>query len=471
MPLRDFIWGAGCNMKKWDNSNHGLGATWMIEKAVCFLGGNDCNIVEYGSGNGRLLNFVMDIGCENTIGYDINPCKENRLRAENIKHKNIEDYQLSGDLCLAFHFFNYDNQGYLEEALKTFKLVIGSVDDLDTICSIKHRKFKGYKNEHYFIASRDENLLNTLTSSTVIDFLVVGRFAGITPSVRRVMKSLRGSGYRVFSTIPRTNGNETVKWFHKNNFNVDTVLMNNCADWDPQMRTYCGKAGIPIITFEDGFIPHYSGLHFDRKGFCWESSFPYENVSKYPDNEEQFNMSSYDMKRPEVSVDKPFVFVPLQMLGDSVILHGSDVKSWDAFVSKVREDVPEEYDLVVKNHPREKSKFESRDPSIHVIDDGLGWAIDESEFVVGVNSGVLYESAFIFNKPVYYYGKSWYDRHPEVCRPARGILEKYDIDTNIRTYRRRFWQFMKSKQLDYSDGFDDKRLIKLIQKEKLSYYA
>ena len=285
------------------------------------------------------------------------------------------------------------------------------------------------------------------------------------------MKSLRGSGYRVFSTIPRTNGNETVKWFQKNNFNIETVMMNNCADWDPQMRTFCGKKGLPVITYEDGFIPHYSGLHFDRKGFCWDSSFPHENISKYPDKKENFNISSYDMEPAIANLEKPFVFVPLQMLGDSVILHGSDVKSWDSFVNKVRDDVPEEYDLVVKNHPRESSKYDTNNPTIRVIDSGLGWAITECEFVVGVNSGVLYESALIFNKPVYYYGRSWYDRHPEICRPAHGKLEKYDINKNIETYRRRFWQFMKSKQLDYSKGFDDKRLIKLIQHEKLHYYA
>jgi hypothetical protein len=460
----------GCSMDKWDNANYGLGASWMIEKAVCYLGGNDCNIVEYGSGNGRLLNFVLDIGCENTIGYDLNPCDNNRLRDANIKIKDALSIQLSGDICLAFHFFDEGNREEINGLLNNFKLMIGSVDDYDTLCSVSHRKFKGYTGDKYFIASKDIRLLNTLISSTVIDYLMVGRFSGITPSVRKVIRSLRGSGYRVFSTIPRTNGNETVRWFHKKNFNIETVMMNNCSDWEPQMRTYCGKHNLPIITYEDGFIPHYNGLHFDRKGFCWDSSFPHENISKYPDKEENFNISSYDMKKP-IDVEKPFVFVPLQMLGDSVILHGSDISSWDSFVRKVREDVPSKYDLVVKNHPMEKAKYESRDPSVHVIDSGLGWAITESEFVVGVNSGVLYESAFIFDKPVYYYGKSWYDRHPEVCRPATGKLEKYDINNHIKTYRRRFWQFMKSKQLDYSKGFDDKRLLKLIRQEKLSYYA
>ena len=458
-------------MKEWDNSNHGFGATWMIEKAVCSLGANDCNIVEYGSGNGRLLNFVLDIGCENTIGYELNPCTVNQLRKDRIKHRDVKEVQLSGDICLAFHFFNDNNSSEIEDTLKNFKLIIGSVDNYDILGSIPHRKFKGKGNDNYFISSTDTRLLNTLTSSTVIDFLMVGRFAGITPSVRKVIRSLRSSGYRVFSTIPRTNGEETVKFYENNNFNIQTVMMNNCSDWEPKMRTFCKKKEIPIITYEDGFIPHYTSLHFDRRGFCWESSFPFENISKYPDKEDNFNMSKYDMECPSVKLSKSFVFVPLQMLGDSVILHGSDVKSWDKFVERVRGDVPEEYELVVKNHPRERTKYESNDPSIHVIDSGLGWAINNCEFVVGVNSGVLYESAIVFDKPVYYYGKSWYDRHPEICRPARGKLETYAINNDITTYRRKFWQFMKSKQLDYSNGFDDKRLLKLISRELLSYNA
>lgn len=458
-------------MKEWGNDNKGLGATWLIEKAINMLGGNDCNIIEYGSGNGRLLNFILDIGCENVIGYDTNPLSDGRYREDHIEIKDVNKKYLSGDICLAFDFFDYNNTKTLEKAVNNFSVVIGSVDNYDIIDTVNYRKVEGYKKGGYFIASNNITLLNSLESSTVVDFLMVGRFSGITPSVRKVMRSLRRTGYRVFSTIPRSNGNETFKWLIGKGATVSTVLMNNCADWDPQLRTSCNKENVPIITYEDGFIPHYSGLHFDKKGFCWESSFPYENVSKYPNIRDNFDNIKYDNNRPSTLPKDlgEFVFVPLQMIKDSVVLHGSNVTDWDSFVKKIREDVPSRYKLVVKGHPREKEPYKSNTPDILVINNGLGWAIENCEFVVGLNSSVLFESAIIFNKPVYYYGRSWYDRHDKVCKTATGTLVKYDITDDITEYRNRFWQYMKSKQLDYSKGFDDKKLIKLITKEILEY--
>ena len=122
---------------------------------------------------------------------------------------------------------------------------------------------------------------------------------------------------------------------------------------------------------------------------------------------------------------------------------------------------------MVKNHPFEKKKYISNDPTIEVVESGLGWCVENCEFVVGVNSGVLYEASLIFEKPVYYYGRSWYDNHPMVCKPANGELCWYEVTEEMKTYRRRFWTFMISKQLDYSKSFDDERLIRIIKNEML----
>jgi SAM-dependent methyltransferase len=451
-------------MNEWDKSNKGLGATWMIEKAISHLGGNNTTIVEFGSGNGRLLNFVVDLGIEDVVGYDINPLKNGRLVPERIITGDVTQIKLVGDICLAFNFFDNKTSGIIDEVLDNFALIIGWTKDLSIFSNYHYSIFEGYKQGGYFIASKSEGLIKQLSGHTVFDYLVVGRFTGITPSVRKVLKSLRGTGHRVMTTLPRSNGAETLKWALRHNIKHGVVLMNNISDWERQLRTECRKEKIPVITFEDGFIPHYTSLHFDYRGFCWDSSFPDKNIKLYDDVQEDFSHVKYDMT-PPIEINKPFVFVPLQTLGDSVILHGSDIKNWEEFVNKVRGEVSEKYDLVVKNHPREHTKYVSRREDIKVINSGLGWAIKECEFVVGVNSGVLYESSIIFNKPVYYYGRSWYDKHPEVCVPARGKLESYEVTRDMIEYRRRFWQMMKSHQLDYSKEFDDQRLLSLISQE------
>jgi len=442
-------------MDKWGSHNSGLYATHIIERAINVIGDN---VIEIGAKNGRLTNWFMDIGIQ-VISYDKSQLTNGRMREGNIIICPISEINASGDICIAFDIL--DDHKIYEELHKNFKVIIGNTKDRSLI-SKNAIWLKGHNDVDFFISGEDKDLLSLITDQIVIDYLVVGRF-GVTPSVRKMICALRNSGYKINTTLPRTNGSETYEWL-RNRCRIHNVLMNNTADWEWELKTKCKKDGVPVITFEDGFIPHYSSFHFDRKGFCWNSSVPFRSAHNYEPVKPP--SSKYDMKNPGVSFEK-FVFVPLQTRGDSTILHGSDIVSMEDFVRKLRKLIPEGYGVVIKNHPKEKQKIQNIN-GVQTVDAGLGWLLKNADVVAGINSTVLLEASLVFNKPTYYFGKSWYDNHPKVCRfnDLNTTLEPYKVDTN---YRQRFWSLLSSMQYDYTTKIDGHEIVKKIKTQLMPY--
>lgn len=54
----------------------------------------------------------------------------------------------------------------------------------------------------------------------------------------------------------------------------EIMLMGNFVHDRVGIVSLCRDAEIETAHAEDGFFPHYSTMHVDPVGFCWESSLP-----------------------------------------------------------------------------------------------------------------------------------------------------------------------------------------------------
>lgn len=233
---------------------------------------------------------------------------------------------------------------------------------------------------------------------------------------------------------------------------VELLIMGNFIADRHEIRNEAIRQGIPVVHGEDGFIPHYSTLHADPTGFCWESSLT--RMAFDPDDVVDYERDIvadllYDL-REKVPTNtysgKPYVLLPLQLIGDRVNKFGLNISGdWSKVINHARACVPAEYDIVVKPHPRGSKKefttyeaMAKRDKSIRWVPKGnLHQLINESSGVIGMNSTVLTEARLIFNKPVWAYGKSWYTNHIQLVYPVcldqapRKLIMEQELELGI----------------------------------------
>jgi hypothetical protein len=213
----------------------------------------------------------------------------------------------------------------------------------------------------------------------------------------------------------------------------DLMIMGNFVAERAGIVSVCRELGINTIHSEDGFLPHYSAMHADPLGFCWESSLPrmtFRSCSgKEHDLARSFRKSWMDFgeqKLPE-DVRAPYVFWPLQLIGDGVNAWDLALSEWSGLIRHFRQCLPAEFQLVIKPHPR--SGFEDANgvaqlaqqlPNVCVVPPSthLKTLIAQSSGVAGANSSVLYESRLMFNKPVYAYARGWFTNHTDLFSPV-----------------------------------------------------
>jgi FkbM family methyltransferase len=239
------------------------------------------------------------------------------------------------------------------------------------------------------------------------------------------------------------------------------MIMGNFVVDRAAMRSYCLENGVDVIHGEDGFFPHYQTLHVDPMGFCWESSIPsmmFHECSDFHRKKAEASRKTYmafkDKGLPK-GVQKPFVLWPLQLLGDRVNKHGLKATSWVEIIKHFRTALPNEYDLVLKPHPR-GGGMDGIEALVHKTP-GLVLAnaradlrsiMKQCSAVAGANSTVLTEARLMFHKPVFAYGRSWYTNHTELV---------YPIDKDF-----------KLKVLPHMDVVEDNALIRT---ERLDAYT
>jgi SAM-dependent methyltransferase len=218
----------------------------------------------------------------------------------------------------------------------------------------------------------------------------------------------------------------------------DLLLMHNFIVNRVEMKELALSSGIDVVHGEDGFLPHYTALHFDPSGFCWESSLTSMQFRDCTDKQYEVAAQHIEDMREDYKTDlhtsKPFVLFPLQLLSDRVNTYSLNIKeNWLVLLEHARHILPEEFDLVVRPHPRGGAyKDESEWAE---ITRGVIWRsnkqaslVDELHAcsgVIGSNSTVISEARLLYNKPVWAYGPSWYTNHTALVYPLQHTMENY----------------------------------------------
>jgi hypothetical protein len=211
-------------------------------------------------------------------------------------------------------------------------------------------------------------------------------------------------------------------------------MLKWCFDSDrAAMVSICRELGINVAFGEDGFFPHYSTIHVDPLGFCWESSLTRQVFRGTTDAQRTRAQGARAewLRRPEkelpASVKAPYVFWPLQLVHDQVNEWDLRLTDWSGLIQHFRAALPSEFHLVLKQHPMSKDKdivglaavvqelprtlLLSKEASLPAL-------LRRARGVAGVNSSVLYEARLMHHKPTWCYGRSWFTNHRDLFMPV-----------------------------------------------------
>lgn len=258
----------------------------------------------------------------------------------------------------------------------------------------------------------------------------------------------------------------------------ELMIMGNFIVERAAIVSLCRELGINVVHSEDGFFPHYSTMHADPLGFCWESSLP-RLVFRQCTGRQRMRAQatrrewlSFAPKALPHAVRKPFVFWPLQLTGDQVNVWDLKVRDWTGLIRHFRSCLPPEYQLVLKEHPRSKAEdnlgiaeLPSKLPNTVLVprETDLKTLLHQSQAVAGANSSVLYEARLLFHKPVYTYARGWFTHHSELFLPvawreARPLNRFEWVADNSR---------LRTERLDeYTDWFLAQLLARQIERER-----
>ena len=213
----------------------------------------------------------------------------------------------------------------------------------------------------------------------------------------------------------------------------ELMLMGNLIVERAGIVSRCHELKINVVHTEDGFFPHYSTMHADPLGFCWESSLPRlvfrqcTEIQRRCAQTARAQWLSFERKELPANVREPFVFWPLQLIGDQVNVWDLKAKDWTKLITHFRGCLDPEYQLVLKEHPRSKgmdnvgvAELVNRLPNTVMVpkDTDLKSLLQTSRGVAGANSSVLYEARLMFHKPVFTYARGWFTNHCELFMPV-----------------------------------------------------
>jgi hypothetical protein len=256
----------------------------------------------------------------------------------------------------------------------------------------------------------------------------------------------------------------------------ELMIMGNFVLDRAAIVSLCRDAGIETVHSEDGFFPHYGVIHADPLGFCWESSLPRMVFRRITEKQRKLARETrerwleFQPEEMDRRVKKPFVLWPLQILGDTVNRRGLGVTHWGDLVTHFRRCLPEDFQLVLKLHPRSRTtdalgiaglaRLANSLPNTILLarSHPLKCLLQACSGAAGVNSTTLYEARLMFRKPVYVYGRSWFTNHEELFLP---ISERH-----IREPGRLDWLAdNKSMRTQYREDYADWFLYQLLARQ------
>ena len=206
----------------------------------------------------------------------------------------------------------------------------------------------------------------------------------------------------------------TEEQFYKALPETDLVFMwNGGLGQEKDISTLCKESGIPVYYMELGWLPQAGTFYFDRKGVNYESTltdWKYKELTQ----EQKQNIAAkrayyHQCHAKTTGIDeKDFVFVPLQVEGDSQIVnHSPRIKKMQQLVDYVCSFV--EGKIIFKTHPKDdpgEIKYPAR---CKLYKTGTTHDfLPKCKYVVTINSTVGVE-ALTYNKPVITLGNAFYE--------------------------------------------------------------
>ena len=192
------------------------------------------------------------------------------------------------------------------------------------------------------------------------------------------------------------------------------------------------ESDIQTVYMDFGFHPHYESVVFDTKGEnavsslqeCFENASPTNAILDRENLDELLEIGHAPLAQipNHESLERmcyPFVLVPLQRCGDSVVKYDSRVTDFGHLVRRILVLARGTFFVVCKTHPLDRNVDLGIPDYIAgnhiVLREPPGWRNDElGEFllsraalVVGVNSNMLFR-ALLYGAPVIATGRGWY---------------------------------------------------------------
>ncbi|HRQ73263.1 MAG TPA: hypothetical protein PLU35_09570 [Phycisphaerales bacterium] len=306
-----------------------------------------------------------------------------------------------------------------------------------------------------------------------------------------VVKGLRGLGHEVVR-IPRNDMKRR----------PDLLEAIECGGFDAlitwqrffrmqrDIRGALTRSGIRTVYMDFGFVPHYQSVVFDTEGENATSSWPAMwRSGGVPTPEPEFMAAAErlveDAAARVARLDcplgddsevprRPFIFVPLQRTGDSVVKYDSSVNDFGALVRWVLALADDHWFVVIKTHPLDRELdlgVADHEPGRHVVlrnafgeanEAACDWLLANASAVVGINSNMLFR-AMCFGTPVIATGRGWHSGSG-VVHEVDGVagLESLSVPDLDRSAQVRYIGFALSRQLQFSELTDPGKLGPLL---------
>ena len=225
-------------------------------------------------------------------------------------------------------------------------------------------------------------------------------------------------------------------------------IWNGNASGDATTINLLKSNGVKIIYGELGFFKHFEKTcYFDLGGVnCKITDISDDISSRTLDDEEckLLNTIVKDNIQPR-KIDKPYIFVPLQVESDTQIVKYSPFKTMQELLEYVNDIfIKDNRPIYFKQHPLKKSEIKIYN-KMHEVSGDVHHYIPYADVVVGINSTVLAETLIYHNKVI--------------CLGA-GVSSKHFVNDE---QRKRYILQLYKKQVNWED---------LINKDKVenSYF-
>ncbi len=207
-------------------------------------------------------------------------------------------------------------------------------------------------------------------------------------------------------------------------------MWNGSLGKEVEIAEACRQQGTPVYFMELGWLPQMHNFYFDRKGVNFTSSitdWDYSDISEKEKEIVKTKIAYYhqNAKRSHIK-EKDFVFVPLQVEGDSqIVKYSPRFKKMQELVNYVGEYIKEPGERIIfKKHPKDDpGELTFPENAKYVTSGSTHDYLINCDYVITINSTVGVE-ALTYNKPIITLGQAFYG--------GRGLTHEVTNDEEMK---------------------------------------